>query len=127
MKELIQSDRGPRPGGAYSPALRAGDSVFVSGQVPVDPETGEISGATIEEQTERVLANVELLLEAAGAGMADVVRCTVHLSDIGNFKQFNEVYASRFPDPKPTRTTVQSGLAAGMLVEVDAMAYKPRA
>jgi 2-iminobutanoate/2-iminopropanoate deaminase len=126
MKELILSAKGPKPGGAYSPALRVGDFVFVAGQVPVDPATGEVVGTTIEEQTVRVLENIRALLEAAGASMADVVRCTVHLSDINNFKRFNEVYATKFPDPKPTRTTVQSVLAARMLVEIDAIAYKPR-
>jgi len=110
------------PAGAYSPGLIAGDFVFVSGQGPLDPATGKIAGETIEEQTERVLENVKAILEAAGASMSDVVKVAVHLSDLANFQRFNQVYATFFPDPKPTRTTVGSQLP-GILVEIDAIAY----
>jgi 2-iminobutanoate/2-iminopropanoate deaminase len=108
--------------GAYSQGLRAGDFVYVSGQGPVDPETQQIVGDTIEEQVALTLANVQAVLEAAGASMADVVRSTVHLADIGDFQRFNAVYAEHFPDPKPTRTTVQSVLP-GIMVEIDVVAY----
>ena len=121
-KQLIQPANGPKPGGAYSPCLRAGDFVFVSGQGPTDPATGQLAGDTIEEQTAQVLENVKALLEAAGASMADVVKATVHLSDLSLFPRYNEVYARYFPEPRPVRTTVGSQLL-GILVEIDVIAY----
>ena len=121
-KQLIRPENGPPPGGAYSPGLRVGDFVFVAGQTPVDPATGKISGDTIEEQTARVLENIKMILEAAGATMADVVKATVHLSDLSLFQRYNTVYATYFPDPKPVRTTVGSQLI-GILVEIDVIAY----
>ena len=96
--------------------------MFVSGQGPLDPETGKIVGETIEEQTARVLENLKAVLDAAGASMSDVVKVAVHLSDLASFQRFNQVYATFFPDPKPTRTTVGSQLP-GILVEIDAIAY----
>lgn len=122
-KEAIQTPGGPKAGGAYSPAIRAGDFVFVSGQVPRDPLGSETAGATIEEQTDRVLKNIGMLLEAAGASFADVVKANVHLSDVANFARFNTVYATYFPDPKPARTTTGSVLPGGFLVEIDVVAY----
>ena len=121
-KQPIKPAHGPPPGGAYSPGLRAGDFVFVSGQGPLDPATGQIVGETIEEQTARTLENVKLILEAAGATMADVVKATVILSDMSLFPRYNAVYASYFPDPKPARTTSASDLL-GRLVEIDVIAY----
>ena len=121
-KQLIKPAHGPPPGGAYSPGLRAGDFVFVSGQGPIEPSTGQIVGETIEEQTARTLENVKLILEAAGATMADVVKATVILSDMSLFPRYNAVYASYFPDPKPARTTSASDLL-GRLVEIDVIAY----
>jgi 2-iminobutanoate/2-iminopropanoate deaminase len=121
-KQLIQPANGPRAGGAYSPGLRAGDFVFVAGQGPVDPATGKIVGETIEEQTAQTLENVKAILEAAGASMADVVKATVHLSDLSLFQRYNAVYATYFPDPKPVRTTVGSQLL-GFMVEIDVIAY----
>lgn len=121
-KQQITTTKGAGPMGAYSQGLRAGDFVYVSGQGPVDPETQQIVGDTIEEQVALTLANVQAVLEAAGASMADVVRSTVHLADIGDFQRFNAVYAEHFPDPKPTRTTVQSVLP-GIMVEIDVVAY----
>lgn len=122
-KEQIQPAHGPRPGGAYSPGLRVGDFVFVSGQGAVDPETGAIVGETIEAQTERTLENVRLILEAAGATLDDVVKATVHLSDLSHFPRYNAVYSRYFNDPKPTRTTVGSQLLGTMLIEIDVIAY----
>lgn len=121
-KQPVHVENGPPPGGAYSPVLRAGDFVFVAGQGPIEPGTGKVVGTTIEEQTERVLENIKLLLEAAGASMADVVKATVHLSDLNLFPRYNTVYARYFPDPKPVRTTVGSQLL-DIMVEIDVIAY----
>jgi 2-iminobutanoate/2-iminopropanoate deaminase len=121
-KQQITTTSGASPMGAYSQGLRAGDFIFVSGQVPIDPTTGKIVGDTIEEQTARTLENIKAILEAAGATMADVVKITAHLTDLSNFAAYNKVYATYFPDPKPVRTTVGSQLL-GMLVEIDAIAY----
>jgi 2-iminobutanoate/2-iminopropanoate deaminase len=123
-KRKIETATGPKPIGAYSQAVRAGDFIFVSGQGPLDPHSGDICGANIEEQTVRTLGNIKSILEAGGATMADVVKVTAHLSDISLFERYNRVYASYFPDPKPARTTVGSQLL-GILVEIDAIAYAP--
>ena len=121
-KIQISTTSGASPVGAYSQGLRVGDFIFVSGQGPLDPTTGKIVGETVEEQTERVLENIKAILAAAGATMADVVKVSAHLSDLALFDQYNKVYATYFPDPKPTRTTVGSQLL-GILVEIDAIAY----
>lgn len=121
-KQLIVAEHGAQPAGAYSPGLRVGDFIFVSGQGPANPATGRIEAETIEEQTAQVLENIKVILEAAGASMADVVKATVHLSDLSLFQRYNAVYATYFPDPKPTRTTVGSQLL-GFMVEIDVIAY----
>jgi 2-iminobutanoate/2-iminopropanoate deaminase len=121
-KQQISTKTGASPIGAYSQGLRAGDFIFVSGQGPLDPATGQIVGDTVEEQTARVLENIKAILEAGEASMADVVKVTAHLSDLSLFERYNKVYARYFPDPKPTRTTVGSQLL-GILVEIDAIAY----
>ena len=121
-KQEIRTSESAAPSGAYSQAIRAGDFVFVAGQGPLDPGTGKVVGDTIEEQTERTLENVKAILAEAGAGLADVVKSSVHLSDLSLFPRYNEVYARYFPDPKPARTTVGSSLL-GILVEIDVIAY----
>lgn len=120
-KQAIITDKAPQPAGPYSQGLRAGGFIFVAGQTPFDPATGELAGQTIEEQTGRVLENIKAILEEAGSNMTDVVKTTVHLSDLSLFPRFNQVYESYFPDPKPVRTTVGSTLG-GFLVEIDAIA-----
>ena len=112
----------PPPVGPYSPAVRAGDLVFVSGQVPRDPKSGELLGETIEEQTRGTLANLKRALEAAGASIEQVVACTVYLVDENDWGKFNEVYRTVFSPPYPTRTVVGASLR-GVLVEVSAIAY----
>lgn len=121
-KQLITIPNGPRPGGAYSPCLRAGDFIFVAGQGPTDPATGKFVGETIEEQTRQVCENIKTILEAAGTSMADVVKATVHLSDLSLFQRYNAVYAEYFPEPRPVRTTVGSQLL-GFMIEIDVIAY----
>ena len=121
-KQQISTKFGASPIGAYSQGIRAGDFIFVSGQGPLDPATGQLVLGTIEEQTARVLENIKIILAAAGATMADVVKVNAHLSDVALFERYNKVYATYFPDPKPARTTVGSQLM-GILVEIDAIAY----
>jgi 2-iminobutanoate/2-iminopropanoate deaminase len=120
-KQQVTTDKAPRPAGPYSQGLRVGDFVFVAGQGPANPATGKM-GDTIEEQTAQVLENIKAILEAGGATMADVVKSTVHLSDLSLFARFNTVYATYFPDPKPVRTTVGSQLP-NIMVEIDVIAY----
>ena len=128
-KYVIQSKRGEPPQGAYSQGWRAGDFIFVPGTGPVDPATGKIIGDTIEQQTEKTVDNIAAILEADGASLSDVVKVTAHLSDPGLFSRYNAVYARRFPRPYPVRTTVGSnlGMSAGMMIEIDCIAYKPQA
>lgn len=106
----------------YSPGLRVGDFIFVSGQVPRDPVTGKLIGETIEEQTTQVLENIKAILAVGGATMENVVKVSAHLTDLTLFDRYNKVYVTYFPDPKPTRTTVGSQLL-GFLVEIDVIAY----
>ena len=123
-KQQIKAMFGASPIGAYSQGIRVGDFIFVSGQGPLDPATGQLVDGTIEEQTARVLENIKAILAAGGATMADVVKVSAHLSDMELFPRYNKVYATYFPDPKPARTTVGSKLPLeGVLVEIDAIAY----
>ena len=123
-KHQITTRSGASPVAPYSQGLRVGDFVFVSGQGPLDPATGQIVGENIEEQTARVLENIKAILEAGGATMADVVKANAHLSDMTLFESYNKVYVTYFPDPKPTRTTVGSQLPLkGILIEIDVIAY----
>ncbi|HET9425764.1 MAG TPA: Rid family hydrolase [Gemmatimonadaceae bacterium] len=112
----------PPPAGAYSPAIRAGDFLYVSGQVPRDPVTGETIGATVEEQTRQVVKNLEAVLAAGGAKLTDVIQCTVHLADPELWAAFNGTYRELMPKPYPTRTAVGASLR-GFLVEITAVAY----
>ena len=124
-KVVIESSELPPPGGPYSPGTKAGGFIFVSGQTAVDPKTGQVVGSTIEEQTERTLENVRIIVTAAGASLEDVVRVTVYLADITNFSRMNEVYKRYFSHEPPARTTLEARLARKeLLVEIDAIAYK---
>lgn len=124
-KCVIQSTKGAPPRGAYSQGWRAGDFLFVTGTGPSDPASGAIVGDTIERQTEQTIDNISAILEAGGASLSDVVKVTVHLSDTSLFARYNAVYARRFSQPYPVRTTVGSDLghAPGMLIEIDCIAY----
>lgn len=111
--------------GAYSDGVLAGGFLFVSGQASVDFKTSAFVLGTIEEETIRTLDNIKAIVEKAGATMDDVVKCTVHLSDINNFDRFNKIYSGYFGGIKPARTTVQSVLAENIKVEIDAIVKMP--
>lgn len=115
----------PAPRGPYSPAVRAGDFIYVSGQGPIDPVTDKPSLGDIRHETELVLSNIRRILAACDATMADVVKCSVFLKDGSEFKQMNEVYATFFGDTRPARTTVVCEFVSDMRVEIDCVAYKP--
>ena len=126
MIERITMAGVPTPRGPYSPAVRAGDFIFVAGQGPIDPDTNQFSLGDIKHETRIVLNNIRRILEGAGATMQDVVKCSVFLADGGDFSAMNEVYAEFFGEAKPARTTVEAKLAMKeMKVEIDCIAYKP--
>lgn len=123
-REMIFTERAPKPIGPYSQGIKAGNYVFVAGQIPIDPKTEKIVQGDIEEQTRRVLENIKAVLEAAGASLEDVVYVTVFLKDLSLFQRFNKVYAEYFDKAKPARVTVEaSNIPAGALLEVSAIAY----
>ena len=118
----------PAPKGPYSPWVKAGGFIFVSGQGPVNPETGEVFLGDIAGQTRMTLDNVEAVLNDAGAALGDVIKTTVFLTDIANFGAMNEVYAGRFGAVRPARTTVQAAaLPLGISIEIEAVALDPKA
>ncbi|HEY4087903.1 MAG TPA: Rid family detoxifying hydrolase [Bryobacteraceae bacterium] len=125
MIERLTPPGVPAPRGPYSPAVRAGDFIFVSGQVAVDPVTNELKTGDVQHETRMVLNNVKLVLEGAGATLADVVRVGVYLGDGKDFAAMNEVYSEFFGAAKPARSTIVCGFAAAIKVEIDCVAYKP--
>jgi len=121
-KDVVLTRNAPAPVGPYSQAIRAGGMVFVAGQIPLDPTTGRMPEG-IAEQTRLVLRNVQAVLQAAGASLADVVKTTVFLKDLGEFAAMNEVYATFFPDDPPARATVEvARLPRDARVEIEAIA-----
>lgn len=123
MLRAVASPGSPKAIGPYSPAVRAGQFLFLSGQIPLDPESGTIVGDDISTQTEQVFRNIAALLEAAGASFSHVARTTVFLSDLNDFTAMNAVYARHFGDPPPARSTVQvSRLPRDARVEIDVIA-----
>jgi 2-iminobutanoate/2-iminopropanoate deaminase len=124
----VNSLEAPAAIGPYSQAIDAGDYVFLSGQVPIDPKTGDLVHGDIAAQTERVLDNLGAVLHAAGCSFGDVVKTTIYLMDLGDFQTVNAVYAKRFTAAPPARATVQvSALPKGARVEIDAIAHGPHA
>jgi len=124
MKERIDADKGAPPVGPYSPAVRANGLIFVSGQIPLNPETGEIVGDSIQDQVRQTLENLKTLLEAAGSSMDKAVKCTVYLQDLHDFEPMNEVYATYFNgEIPPARSTIQAAsLPKGVGVEIEGIA-----
>ncbi|HXI42258.1 MAG TPA: RidA family protein [Bryobacteraceae bacterium] len=127
MIERITPPGVPVPRGPYSPAVRAGDFIYVAGQGPIDAATDKMSYGDIKHETRLVLANIQKILEGCGATMSDVVKCSVFLVDGKDFGAMNEVYAQFFGNAKPARTTVETKFAdPKMKVEIDCIAYKPK-
>lgn len=123
MRDVISTNEAPKAIGPYSQAIRAGGFVFVSGQVAIDPATQQLVNGDIAAQTDLVLKNLSGILDAAGSGIEQVVRCTVFLKNISEFGAMNEVYARYFTDKPPARSTVEvSRLPKDVLVEIDAIA-----
>lgn len=127
MIERIFPKDTPTPRGPYSPAVRAGDFLFVAGQGPIDPATDQMSYGDIQHETRVTLKNIRRILEAAGASVNDVVKCSVFLRDGRDFAAMNEVYSEVFGDQKPARTTVAVAFAdPTMKIEIDCIAYRPQ-
>ena len=125
--EFVSTDRAPKAIGPYSQATIADGFVYTAGQIALDPATGEIVPGDVTEQTERVFANLAAILEAAGTGFGSVVKTTVYLTDMNDFKAMNEVYARAFGDHRPARSTVAvAALPRGVNVEIDVIARRGR-
>ena len=123
-KEIVRADKAPQAIGPYSQGVRAGGFVFLSGQIPLDPLTGQITGTDSVEQAEQVMKNIEAVLSAAGLGFVDVVKTTIFLVDLADFAAVNEVYGRRFPEEPPARSTVEvKGLPRGSRVEIEVVAF----
>ena len=127
MKQAVSTSAAPAAIGPYSQGIHANGLLFVSGQIPLDPETGALVSNEIAAQTERVLDNLGAVLTAGGASFGDVVRTTIYLIDLSHFAVVNEIYGRRFSAPFPARATVQvSALPRGAQVEIDAIAVVAR-
>ncbi len=124
MKEIISTENAPGAIGPYSQAVKTGNMVFVSGQIPIDPATGQFVSDEVAEQTEQVFKNLQAVLEAAGSGLDKVVKTTVFLADMNDFAAMNEVYGKFFTSDYPARATVQAArLPRDARVEIECIAY----
>jgi 2-iminobutanoate/2-iminopropanoate deaminase len=124
-RKAVHSDDAPKAIGPYSQAIRSGNLLFCSGQIPLDPKSGEMVGASdVKAQTRQVMENLKAVLAAGGASFASVVKTTIYLKDLADFGAVNEIYGSYFSAAPPARATVQvAGLPRGALVEIDAIAH----
>ena len=126
QREIISTDKAPAAVGPYSQAVRVGDFVFTAGQIPLDPATGQFVEGGIEAQTWQALTNVSAVLEAAGTSLVNVVKTTVFLADMGEFKAMNGVFAGFFPGAPPARSAIQAAaLPLGARIEIEAIAVVP--
>lgn len=125
MKKAIQIPGAPAPIGPYSQAIISGNTVYVSGQIPLNPFTGELEVATIEESTHRILKNIEALLKEADMDLTHIVKCSIFMTDLGQFAEMNAVYGSYFQHTPPARETVQvSKLPMNVPIEISCIAVK---
>jgi 2-iminobutanoate/2-iminopropanoate deaminase len=123
-KQIVSTEEAPKAIGPYAQAVRVGDLIFLSGQIPLDPVTGQIVTGDVAAQTRRVMDNLGAVLRSAGASFTEVVRSTIYLVDLGDFSKVNEVYGSYFPTEPPARATVQvAALPRGAAVEIDMIAH----
>jgi 2-iminobutanoate/2-iminopropanoate deaminase len=125
MKRIVCTDKAPLPAGAYSQAVECNDTLYIAGQVAIDPETGRMVDGSIREQTLRVMKNIGAILEAAGYSFGDVVKSTCLLSDIADFQKMNEIYASFYPGNPPARAAYAvKALPLGALIEIETIAAR---
>ena len=121
-KEIISTKNAPQAIGPYSQAVKTGNLIFISGQIPLNPETGDLVSGSIEDEANQVLKNIKSICDAAGYGFEDIVKITIFLTDLGNLTTVNEVMAKHFVEPYPARATVEvSGLPLGVNVEIEAI------
>jgi 2-iminobutanoate/2-iminopropanoate deaminase len=123
-KKIVYTEKAPKPVGPYSQVVISGDFVFISGQIPLDPQSQKIVAGGIEAQTVQVMENLKNILESIDLTLDNVVKTSVFLSDLNDFQSFNMVYGKYFEKNPPARSTVQVGLMAGVLLEIDAIAKK---
>ena len=125
MKNVITAPHAPAAIGPYSHAIAVGDFLFTSGQIALDPATGQLAGDTIEAQTEQVLKNLEAVLNTSGMTFANVIKTTIFLTDLADFATVNKIYATRFPADPPARSCVQvAALPAGSKIEIELVAHQ---
>ncbi|MDW3212178.1 MAG: RidA family protein [Reichenbachiella sp.] len=123
MKQIINSPKAPSPIGPYSQAVKAGSTLYISGQIPINQASGNLVSGSIEEETKQVMKNLSYILEEAGLTFNDVLKCSIFVSDMGTFAQVNSVYGEYFEDNPPARETVEvSGLPKGVNVEISCIA-----
>lgn len=124
-KQIIRTPNAPQPLGPYSQGIKAGNFLFISGQGPIDPKTGQMIRVDIEKQTRQTLTNITGIVEASGLSMGDVVKVSIFLRNMEDFKKMNEIYKTFFSENPPARTTVEANLPLpDMLIEIDAIAYR---
>lgn len=125
-KSAVHSSQAPSPVGPYSQAIRVGRLLFISGQIPIDPATGQLVSGSAAEQTRRCMENIKAILAAAGATLKHIVKVTIYLADLRDFPAVNQAYANYFDLDPPARTTIQAAaLPKGASIEIDAIAYLP--
>ncbi len=123
-KQVIRTPNAPNPVGPYNQAIRAGNTLYVAGQGPIDPKTGRVVIGTIEEQATLTFENIKAILNAAGFSMNDVVKVTAYLTDLADFAKYNEIYKKYFTEPYPARATVGAQLLMHTFIEVECIAVK---
>lgn len=123
-KQVIRTPNAPNPVGPYNQAIRAGNTLYVAGQGPIDPQTGQVVIGTIEEQATLTFENINAILNAAGFSMNDVVKVTAYLTDLADFAKYNEIYKKYFTEPYPARATVGAQLLMHTFIEVECIAVK---